>query len=83
MLTLIPRFHDPLRLEISACLSRAKQFGKPGKFGHPSLLGSNEDGEEMPSLHSLSEYDPETERWISKDPIRFEGGDTNLYGYVL
>ncbi|QDK40572.1 hypothetical protein DOM21_03710 [Bacteriovorax stolpii] len=28
-------------------------------------------------------YDPETGRWLSKDPIRFDGGDTNLYGYVL
>src|SRR5690606_1689899 len=22
-------------------------------------------------------------RWLAKDPIRFDGGDTNLYGYVL
>ncbi len=22
-------------------------------------------------------------RWLTKDPIRFDGGDTNLYGYVL
>jgi RHS repeat-associated protein len=29
------------------------------------------------------DYDPETGRWTSKDPIRFNGGDTNLYGYVL
>ena len=28
-------------------------------------------------------YDPETGRWLSKDPIRFGGGDTNLYGYVM
>lgn len=28
-------------------------------------------------------YDPETGRWTSKDPILFDGGDTNLYGYVL
>jgi len=26
---------------------------------------------------------PETGRWTIKDPIRFDGGDTNLYGYVL
>jgi len=30
-----------------------------------------------------SDYDPETGRWTAKDPIRFDGGDTNLYGYVL
>ncbi len=29
------------------------------------------------------DYDPETGRWTGKDPIRFLGGDTNLYGYVL
>lgn len=29
------------------------------------------------------DYDPETGRWTSKDPILFNGGDTNLYGYVM
>ena len=29
------------------------------------------------------DYDAYTGRWSSKDPIRFAGGDTNLYGYVL
>ena len=29
------------------------------------------------------EYDGSTGRWLSKDPIGFEGGDSNLYGYVL
>jgi len=29
------------------------------------------------------EYDPETGRWLSRDPILFKGGDINLYGYVL
>ena len=29
------------------------------------------------------DYDPHTGRWTSKDPIRFSGGDSNLYGYVL
>lgn len=29
------------------------------------------------------DYDSETGRWTSKDPILFAGGDTNLYGYVL
>jgi RHS repeat-associated protein len=27
-------------------------------------------------------YDPKTGRWLSQDPIGFEGGDTNLYRYV-
>jgi len=29
------------------------------------------------------DYDPSTGRWTAKDPITFEGGDTNLYGYVF
>ena len=29
------------------------------------------------------DYDPETGRWTAKDPIRFAGGDTNMYGYVF
>jgi len=29
------------------------------------------------------DYDAETGRWTAKDPIRFLGGDPNLYGYVL
>ncbi|MDR1007223.1 MAG: hypothetical protein LBL65_01500 [Campylobacteraceae bacterium] len=29
------------------------------------------------------EYDSQTGRWTSKDPIDFEGGDSNLYGYVV
>jgi RHS repeat-associated protein len=28
------------------------------------------------------DYDPDTGRWTAKDPIRFAGGDTDLYGYV-
>jgi len=29
------------------------------------------------------DYDALAGRWTSKDPIRFAGGDTNLFGYVL
>ena len=28
------------------------------------------------------DYDPVTGRWTAKDPIRFYGGDSNLYAYV-
>ena len=31
----------------------------------------------------VRDYDAEVGRWTSKDPILFEGGDTNLYGYVV
>ena len=29
------------------------------------------------------DYDPDTGRWTAKDPIFFNGGDTDLYGYCL
>jgi RHS repeat-associated protein len=29
------------------------------------------------------DYSAETGRWTAKDPIRFGGGESNLYGYVL
>ena len=29
------------------------------------------------------DYDPQTGRWTAKDPIFFNGGDTDLYGYCL
>jgi RHS repeat-associated protein len=29
------------------------------------------------------DYDPDTGRWIAKDPILFAGTDTDLYGYCL
>ena len=28
------------------------------------------------------DYDPQLGRWTAKDPLGFEGGDTNLYAYV-
>lgn len=28
------------------------------------------------------DYDPSVGRWTSKDPVRFRGGDTNLYAYT-
>lgn len=32
---------------------------------------------------SNSHYDPSVGRWLSKDPIRFDGKDINLYGYSM
>ncbi len=29
------------------------------------------------------DYDADTGKWTAKDPIGFDGGDMNLYGYVL
>jgi type VI secretion system secreted protein VgrG len=33
-------------------------------------------------LFGTRDYDPRIGRWTAKDPIGFDGGDTNLYGYV-
>jgi hypothetical protein len=33
--------------------------------------------------HPTRHYDSEIGRWTSKDPISFNGGDSNLYGYVI
>ena len=44
-------------------------------FSEPENLKFSSHG------HS-SQYDPETGRWLSKDPILFGGGDTNVFGYV-
>jgi RHS repeat-associated protein len=30
----------------------------------------------------LRDYDPETGRWTAADPLRYDGGDTNLYRYA-
>jgi RHS repeat-associated protein len=32
--------------------------------------------------HGARDYDRETGRWNAKDPIRFQGEELNLYGYV-
>jgi RHS repeat-associated protein len=33
--------------------------------------------------YGARDYDPFAARWTLKDQIRFEGNDTNLYGYVI
>jgi RHS repeat-associated protein len=30
----------------------------------------------------VRDYDPKVGRWTAKDPIDFDGGDANLYGYI-
>ena len=39
--------------------------------------------DDFSSLGRYRDYDAEVGRWISKDPILFSGGDTNLYGYTF
>ncbi|MEJ7570423.1 MAG: RHS repeat-associated core domain-containing protein, partial [Gaiellaceae bacterium] len=48
-------------------------FGFAGGFSQP----------ETPfARFGARDYDPEMGRWLAKDPIRFDGGDTNIYAYV-
>lgn len=47
------------------------------------FAGGIYDPETKLTRFGARDYDPEVGRWTAKDPIRFEGGDTNLYGYVV
>ncbi len=64
------------------------EFGKvvldtnPG-FQPFGFAGGLYDPETGLTRFGFRDYDAETGRWTSKDPILFSGGDTNLYGYVL
>lgn len=47
------------------------------------FAGGIYDGQTKLLKFGQREYDPRAAgRWTTKDPIRFGGGDTNLYGYV-
>jgi RHS repeat-associated protein len=43
--------------------------------------GSQYDSDVALGRFGSRDYDAGTGRWMSKDPIRFDGGDTLLYGY--
>ena len=61
---------------------RVEEDTNPGfqPFGYAGGLQDRDTG----LVHfGLREYSPEAGRWTSKDPVRFAGGDPNLYGYVL
>lgn len=64
------------------------EFGRVTEDTNPGLLpfgfaGGLYDGDTGLVRFGARDYDPETGRWTSKDPILFDGGDTNLYGYVF
>lgn len=47
------------------------------------FAGGLYDGDTALIRFGARDYDPATGRWTAKDPIRFAGGQTNLYGYVV
>ena len=63
------------------------EFGKilsdsnPG-FQPYGFAGGIYDQDTKLTRFGARDYDAKVGRWISKDPIRFDGGDVNLYGYV-
>ncbi len=62
------------------------EFGVPRDQDNKSMLpfgfaGGLYDRQTGLVKFGARDYDPETGRWTSKDPILFRGGDTNLYGY--
>lgn len=51
---------------------------------HPfGFAGGLRDADTSLIRFGARDYDPQTARFTTKDPVGFAGGDTNLYGYVL
>lgn len=65
--------YDPYGVTIADTQPGFQPFGYTGGLTDPDTglvqLGARD-------------YDPVAGRWISKDPIGFDGGDSNLYAYV-
>ena len=57
-----------------AVIARFQPFG---------FAGGLYDPETGLTRFGARDYDAETGRWTAKDPLLFEGGDTNLYAYAL
>jgi len=64
-------------------------FGKILSDSNPNLhvnlgfAGGLYDPDTQLTRFGYRDYDAQTGKWTAKDPIRFNGGDVNLYGYVL
>jgi len=50
---------------------------------HLGFAGGLYDPDTQLTRFGYRDYDAQTGKWTAKDPIRFNGGDVNLYGYVL
>ncbi|WP_413557964.1 RHS repeat domain-containing protein [Bdellovibrio sp. HCB209] len=63
------------------------EFGRVIEDTNPGLIpfgfaGGLYDDHTQLVRFGVRDYDPEIGRWTAKDPINFEGGDANLFGYV-
>jgi len=64
-------------------------FGNIISDSNPSLTlpfgfaGGLYDSDTKLTRFGYRDYDSYSGRWMAKDPIGFEGGDSNLYGYVM
>lgn len=84
-----------VRLIVSTTTGLVKQRMEHDEFGRVlqdvvtsdavpfGFAGGIYDRESKLVRFGVRDYDPEIGRWLSKDPIGFHGGDTNLYGYVI
>jgi RHS repeat-associated protein len=61
-------------------------FGKTTTTGAPSSNSFQYTGRENDGIvlyyHRMRYYNPELQRFVTEDPIEFQGGDLNLYNYV-
>jgi RHS repeat-associated protein len=82
------------RLVLDAATGEIAQRMEHDEFGHVTLdtnpgfqpfgFGGGIYDRQTGLVHfGAREYDAETGRWTTKDPIGFLGGDANLYAYVL
>ena len=66
---------------------RYAPFGRVLQDTHPGFqpfgfAGGQYDPDTGLVHDGARDYDPVTARWLTQDPIRFAGGDPNLYAYV-
>jgi RHS repeat-associated protein len=82
-----------VRLVVNASTGAVAQAIEYGPFGEVlsdsnpgfqpfGFAGGLYDSHTRLTRFGVRDYDAETGRWTDKDPLRFAGGDTNLYAYA-